>query len=121
MQLNLWVALAQKDYDLMTQRTTDRSKRDAGVAAGRFGYGVAGLNAAFLISSLENVKGHPVLDAASHVELLGLGIDDTLFSSEQKVYDKQRCVADHVLQLFEAIWQFADRCCCSRQRIDLSD
>src|SRR5205085_12227300 len=27
----------------------------------------------------------------------------------------------HVLQLFEASWHFADRCCCSRQGIDLCD
>src|SRR5438105_4158093 len=52
--------IGHEDYDLMTQRTTDRRERDAGVAAGRLGYGIAGLNAVFLITLFENVKCHPV-------------------------------------------------------------
>ena len=105
----------------MPQRSADRGERDAGVAAGRFGDGVAGLNAAFLISLLENVKGHPVLDAASHVEVLGLGIYDSLLASKQKAYGKQRCVADHVLQLFEASWCLGDQAIRSQQGFDWSD
>ena len=59
--------------------------------------------------------------AAGHVEVLGLGIDHALFASEQKAYGKQRCVADHVLQLFEAIWRFADQGTCWQQRIGTGD
>src|SRR5688572_27149498 len=67
-----------EDHYLVTQRAANRGERDAGVAAGRFRNRVARLNAAFLISPLENVKGHPVLDAAGHIHVLGLCIDDSL-------------------------------------------
>ena len=105
----------------MAQRPPDRRDRDACVAAGRFDNRVVRLDAAFLISSLQNVKGHPVLNAAGHVEVFSLGINDSLSSSERKPNGKQWCVADHVLQLFEAKWSLADGSPDCRQRIDKRD
>jgi len=105
----------------MPQSPPNRGERDAGIAAGRFGDRVTLLNAAFLVCLLENVESHPVLDAAGHVEVLGLGIDDPLFSVERKSNSKQRRVADHVLQLLEARRSLADQCLCRQQRSDVLD
>lgn len=63
----------------------------------------------FLVSLLKNVKRHPILDAAGHVDMLCLGVDDAFFSSELAANGEQRRVADHVLQLFASSGCVANR------------
>ena len=100
----------------MPQRSANRRERDAGIAAGSFCNCVAGLNVTLLISPFENVKGHPILDAAGHVEVLGLGIDDAFLPTEGEANGEQGRIADHVLQLFETRGCFLDR---NRHRIGI--
>src|SRR5687768_5354016 len=47
--------------------------------------------------------GHPVLDAAGHIHVLGFGVDDALAAVESKVDREQRSVADQSLETFEAL------------------
>lgn len=70
----------------------------------------------FLISPLKDVKCHPVLNAAGHVEMFGLGINDAFLTAEGEADGEQRCIADHVLQLFEACGYLRDR---NRSRIEV--
>ena len=62
-----------------------------------------------LISLLQDVKSHAILDAAGQVEVLGFCIDHALFTPVQEANREQRRVADHVLELFTASWDAA-RC-----------
>jgi hypothetical protein len=48
------------------------------------------------------MKSHSILDAAGHIQVLGLGVYDSFPSSEQKADRKERRVAYHVLQLPDA-------------------
>jgi hypothetical protein len=101
--------VGHEDDDLMAQRPPDRGKGNARVAAGGFDDRISRVYSPLSVCLFQDMKGHPVLDAAGHVEVLGLGVDDALFSSEREPNGKQWRVADHMLQLVEACRCLADQ------------
>ena len=46
--------------------------------------------------------GHPVLNTAGHIHVLGFGVNDALAAVESEMDCEQRGVADHSLQAFKA-------------------
>ena len=86
-----------EDDDLMSQRPANRRKRNPCVAARSFGDSVVRVDAMFLIRLLQDVKRHPVLDAAGKVKMFSFGIDDAVLTKIAQVDGQQRRVADHVL------------------------
>src|SRR5699024_1878709 len=67
--------VGHEDRDRMPQRTSDRGKRDPGIAARRLDDRVAGREAAVTVGPLDNVERHPVLDAPGQIHLLGFRVD----------------------------------------------
>ena len=51
----------------------------------------------------QDVEGHSILDAAGHVHVLGFGVDHALPTAVAEVDRQQRRVADHVLEVAEAV------------------
>ena len=69
-----------------------------------------GLEGAPLVAAAEDVKGHPVLDAAGHVEVLGLGVDDAPLAVEAQIDGQEgrvaRPVSKSVQARFEDVFGF---------------
>src|ERR1700722_6570851 len=82
----------------MPKRAANGSKRDAGVAAGRFGDGVAGPNLAGAVRGVEDMQGHAILDAAGRVEIFGLGVDRVLVIPPAKMHCEEGGVAHHGIE-----------------------
>lgn len=94
--------VGHEDANLVAERAPDGCKRDARVAGGRLGYAVAGPDGPRAIRALQDVERHPILDAAGHVKVFGLGVDRARPAPEEETNLQQRRVADHVLQFSEA-------------------
>ena len=60
-----------------------------------------GLTAAPVARLPEDVQGHPVLDRAGEIQVLGLGVDRPALAAIQEVYGDERRVAYHVLEAAE--------------------
>ena len=78
----------------VSQRPADGGKRDPGVAARRFGNGVARRDGAGLVGALQDMQRHAVLDAAGQVEWLVLGVNGARRAVDQERQREQRRVAD---------------------------
>lgn len=76
----------------------DEGEADAGVAAGGFDDGCAGLEEAFLLGVVDHRVGDAVFDAAQWVEVFEFGDDVCLcvFLLCEGADLEQRCVADEV-------------------------
>jgi hypothetical protein len=78
----------------MPQGPADGAKRDARVAAGRFGNQISLLEGPPRIPLLQDMECHAVLDAAGHVQVFGLGINDALLAAEHKFDGQKGGIAD---------------------------
>src|SRR5580704_8370189 len=86
--------IGHEDFDRVAEHAAESGKRDAGIAAGGFGNGVAGRNFLFGVSLLEDAEGHTILDAAGKAEIFSLGVQDALPTFIAKMNGKKRGVAD---------------------------
>src|SRR6185369_3417030 len=66
----------------MAQGPAQCSKGDAGIAAGSFGDRSSRLKQLSLVTDAQNVQRHAILDAARHVEVLGLRVHDARLPPE---------------------------------------
>ena len=62
----------------MAKHAANSRKRNACIAAGSLGDGVAGCNFSLGISLLKNAYRHAVFDTAGQVQILGLGKEDAV-------------------------------------------
>ena len=97
--------VGHEDGDRMAKRGSDSGEGDARVAAGGFGDDVAGLNFFLLVGGAQNVQRHAVLDAARHVQLFGLGVEDALFAAIAKMNPEKRRVPGEAPQGMELLGQ----------------
>ena len=77
-------------------------KSDPGIAAGRFDNHRFGLEYPALLSLAQDVIGHPVLDAAGQVEILGFGKQDALLSPIRQPNLQQRRIADQCREILDS-------------------
>ena len=90
--------VGHQDYDLMAQGAPQCGECDTGIAAGGFRDRIPRRKAAVLAGAAEDVEGHPVFDAAGHVQLLAFGVDDAAPASIAQLDGKHRCVAQQSSQ-----------------------
>ena len=76
--------VGHEDRHGVAEGPADGREGDAGVAARRLDDRRARLEDPPLVAAAEDMIGHPVLDAAGHVEVLGLGIEDAALPSMLK-------------------------------------
>src|SRR5208282_84506 len=105
---NQFLALAthpvgHEDRDRMSQRATNGSKRDAGVAAGSFCNRVARSNPPRSISLLQDMQCHPVLDAAGQLQLFRLGINSPVTRPIFEVDAKEWRVPNQTIRVLKSL------------------
>ena len=91
----------------MSQRPADRGKGDAGVAARGLHDEIARSQNPVAVTLGDDVQRHPVLDAAGHVEILGLGVEHAWPAAIGEVDGQEWRVAHH---RFEAVDPVAGIC-----------
>ena len=87
-----------EDRDRVAERPADAGDRDAGVAAGSLDDRSARLEHAPLVATPDDVQRHAVLDAAGHVQVLGLGVDRAGLAAKLALDREDRRVADQVAE-----------------------
>ena len=90
--------VGHEDGHGMTEGPAEGREGDARVAARRLDDHRARLERPSLVAASEDVIGHPVLDAAGHVEVLGLGIEDAPLPVEAEIDGQEGGVAGPVAQ-----------------------
>jgi hypothetical protein len=82
----------------VTQGASNCRDRDPGIAARGLDDAVARPKVPAGVTLLQDEESHPVLDAAGHVDVFGLGVDHAPSAAEGHVDSEQRCVADEAFE-----------------------
>ena len=97
----------------MAESPPDGRQRNSCIAAGGLGDGVAAVQLAGRVRLFQDVERHPVLDAASEIHLLALGVQNSSAAAEAVANAQKRCVSHQTAQrgepLFELRVEFGPR------------
>jgi hypothetical protein len=100
--------IGHEDCDRMSQRPSDSGERNAGVAARCLDDEVARRKQTPLMAAAYDVQGHAVFDAAGHVEIFGLAIEDALLSVEAKLHNQHGRIAYQARETIQAAFDIGD-------------